>query len=300
MGKLKAAGAVVVVGSPGVVDSHTFRRNDPVKLAGVYNDNLAQLRDLARQVAETNGFPFANVHDTMMGAMTRAKAALGEAYHVGGGDGVHPAANGQLAMAHAFLKGLGFDGDLGTITVDLTGGAEARNGHRVISFANGTLEVESSRIPFSFTGDEKSPDGTRGILPFLPFNEELNRLTLVARNAPSDKVKVTWGAESRVFARADLERGVNLAAAFTQHPLVGQFQKIDAAVRRQQGFQTPMIKGTISPQREWINRNPPDAKLNAALVQVRDRLWELEAEKQAAVRAAIAPVKHTLKVEAAE
>ena len=36
-------------------------------------------------------------------------------------DGVHPAANGHLIMAYAFLKGLGCDGNVGTITLDLAG-----------------------------------------------------------------------------------------------------------------------------------------------------------------------------------
>jgi len=54
-------------------------------------------------------------------------------------------AAGQLLMAYAFLRGLGFDGDLGTITVDMTGPATASGGHKVLSGANGKAEIESSR-----------------------------------------------------------------------------------------------------------------------------------------------------------
>ena len=42
-------------------------------------------------------------------------------YHVAGADGVHPAANGHLIIAYAFLKALGCDGNIGTIKVDLCG-----------------------------------------------------------------------------------------------------------------------------------------------------------------------------------
>ena len=43
------SGARVVIGSPGAVDTDTFRRPDLP--ATVYNENLAQLRDLARELA---------------------------------------------------------------------------------------------------------------------------------------------------------------------------------------------------------------------------------------------------------
>ena len=55
---------------------------------------LGELRDIAKEVAEKNGCAFADVYGTMVDAMTKAKAKYGEKYHVAGGDGVHPAANG--------------------------------------------------------------------------------------------------------------------------------------------------------------------------------------------------------------
>ncbi|MDB6072946.1 MAG: hypothetical protein JWO89_586, partial [Verrucomicrobiaceae bacterium] len=45
--KLKGVGTRVVVGSPGVVDSNSFKKIDPA----VYNDNLGHLRDIAHQIA---------------------------------------------------------------------------------------------------------------------------------------------------------------------------------------------------------------------------------------------------------
>ncbi|PIY51148.1 MAG: hypothetical protein COZ06_05710 [Armatimonadetes bacterium CG_4_10_14_3_um_filter_66_18] len=155
--RLKAVGATVVVGLPGAVDTKYFR-NDPNQ-ATVYNDNLAHLRDLAKQVAADNGMPFANVHDVMVEAMTKGKAALGDDYDVCGRDGVHPRPNGHIVMAYAFLEAMGFDGDLGTITVDLKGDSAATAGHKVLSAKDGTVELESSRYrsASTATGRARAP-----------------------------------------------------------------------------------------------------------------------------------------------
>jgi hypothetical protein len=114
--------------------------------------------------------------------MTQAKAKYGKQYHVGGSDGIHPAANGQLVMAYAFLKALGCSGDIGTITLDLAAkSAQATAGYKILSVTDGAIEVESSRYPFCFFGDPARPESTRGIIEFIPFNEELNRYRLVVK-----------------------------------------------------------------------------------------------------------------------
>ena len=107
----------VVVGSPGCVDSDTFRKN-PAQGA-MYNKTLAEMRDIARDVAKEENVIFANVYDPMMDAMAKTKAKYGKSYHLAGVHGVHPDLNGHLVMAYAFLKALGCDGDIGTITVDI-------------------------------------------------------------------------------------------------------------------------------------------------------------------------------------
>ena len=77
---------------------------------------------------QEEGVVFANVLDPMIDVMTKAKAKYGHDYHLAGGDGVHPDRNGHLVMAYAFLKALGCDGNIGSITVDLT--AEPGSGQR--------------------------------------------------------------------------------------------------------------------------------------------------------------------------
>lgn len=306
--KLKAANVTVVVGSPGAVDDYFFGRgpnSDGVTdRSKVYNPTLAKLRDIAHAIADDAGVPFANVHDAMTDVMHRAQAGdkLGGKYPVCGFDGVHPDANGQLVMAYAFLKAMKLDGDLGTVTVDFAGPSAAENGHKVASSEGGKVVVESLRVPFAFAGDAKSANGTRSILPFLPFNDELNRFTLKVKNAPADKLKVTWGKDSKTFTKAELEKGVNLAAAFESHPLKPAFDKIDAATANQQNFQTFMIKGVITNHRGLAGLAKEDAEIGAAMAKIQERLWAKEDANHAAVRELVpkAPISHTIAVEKAD
>jgi len=291
--KLKAGGVrFIVVGSPGCVDSDTFRK-DP-KQAEVYNHTLSQLRDIAGEVAAEEGVTFADVYSPMLATMQKAKARYGAEYHVCGADGVHPAANGHLIMAYAFLKALGCTGDIGTITVDLAGGkATATEGHKVIESSGGTIEIESTRYPFCFTGDASSPAATSGIIEFLPFNQELNRLMLVAQNPGAERVKVTWGEESREFSADQLAAGVNLAAEFPRNPFCAQFKEAEEAIRAQQNFQTPMIKRLVNAAPAFKELLPQQQGLVDELIAAAQKRDE---ELSAASRAAVKPVRHHILV----
>ena len=76
-------------------------------------------------------------------------------YEVTGNDGIHPGWAGQVIMAWAFLRAMGLDGDIGTITVDFDANtATASPGHSVSSFVDGKLTIVSSRYPFCAEGDE--------------------------------------------------------------------------------------------------------------------------------------------------
>ena len=105
----------------------------------------------------------------------------------------------------------------------------------------------------------------------------------------------------RKIAKADLEKGINLAAEFQNHPLLAPFLKVDAAVANQQNFQTLMIQSFISNHRHLAGAAKEDPELGAAMAKVRDRLWAKEDANHAAVRAALpkAPVVHAITVEKA-
>jgi lysophospholipase L1-like esterase len=289
----------VVVGSPGVVDPAFFppeyiqtRFGNPPNYPGIYNETLGQLREIARGVAKEQGVTFADVYGPMMEAMEKGKAKYGQKYHVGGADGVHPGPNGQLVMAYAFLKALGCDGEIGTITVDLEGGrAEATDGHKVLSAGQGAVEVESSRYPFCFFGDPKEPGATSGIIEFVPFNQDLNRFMLVVKNAPA-KVKVTWGKSSKEFTKEQAEKGINLAAEFIDNPFCENFQKVEKAVKRQQMFETAVTKTVFHLKPETVGgRQEGFDALKAGVMREDDRLAEESV-------GTVTPVRHAIKVEA--
>jgi lysophospholipase L1-like esterase len=294
---------LIVVGSPGVVDADTFLRADPndpekdpkkkrkISAAPMYNATLAAERDIAKEIAAKNGCAFADVHGAMLDAMTKAKAKYGPKYHVGGGDGVHPSQNGQLCMAYAFLKGLGVDGNVGTITVDLAGNkAEATEGHKVLGVKDGAVEVESTRYPFCFYGDPAKTDATSGIIEFLPFNQDLNRYTLVVKGV-TGKAKVTWGKNSKEFAAADLEKGINLAAEFVlDNPFSEPFKKVEDLVKKQQAAETPLVKKTLNDLPKAKDKAGAEAAATEEMAKAKGLFDE-------AAMAAKAPVKHVIQIE---
>ena len=292
----------IVVGSPGCVDTETFQRNDPtdpekkrkVNQSEMYNKTLAGLRDIGREVAAQQGVTFANVFDTMMEAMTKAKAKYGAKYYVPGADGFHPGPNGQLVMAYAFLRALGCDGEIGTIAVDLAGGKSgATDGHKVLSASGGTIEVESTRYPFCFYGDPASPNSTSGIIEFIPFNHDLNRLTLMVSGLKGERARVTWGNGSKQFSKADLQKGINLAAEFpVGNPFSEQFKKVEDLIRKQQNAETPLVKKTLHDlaTKKDVNKEEGEKKAQEEMANAK-RLFD---EAAAAAKTA---VRHTIKIE---
>jgi len=293
--KFKDAGARVVVGSPGCVDSTTFK-------FGVspddYNKTLASLRDVARQVAEENGCGFADVHQIMFDTMAKAKAKYGDKYPIAGNDGIHPGANGHLVMAYAFLKALGCDGDIGTITVDLgSNKATATQGHVVKSVESGAVTIESSRYPFCFFGDDKSPDATTGIIQFFPFNDDLNRFKLIVSGGNADRYKITWGETSKEFSAAALSKGVNLAAEFIANPFCKPFRDGEKSIRDQQNFETLMIKQLVHSLAQYKEMLPED---KSQFDQICDDAGKKDAKLMSSAREAVKPVTHIIKIEAAK
>ncbi len=307
LGKLDELGVkMVVVGSPGAVDTNFFRPGQkmgeqPSHVA--YNDTLAHLRDIDRKLAAEMHQRFADVHAAMVEAMGKANEKLGPKYDVCGGDGFHPGPNGQLLMAYAFLKGLGLDGRIGEVAVDFGGNGTATPtaGHEVVAVSRdggkAMVELLSRRWPFCFDGDGKSSSSTRSILPFVPFNDELNRFTLKVGGLQAPHAKVTWGTESREFTKEQLVAGVNLAAEFAKTPFDDSFAKLQAAVAAKQAFETFMIKQIVTDFRMIPDIGTDKEVQDAAAVLTRKLMGRWEQLDKAA-REQVQPVRHTLVVEA--
>ena len=294
--KAKALGVTTIIaGTPGAVDTKYLLK--PGATAAQYNDNLSHLGALDKKLSEELHTGFADVHKEMEAAMTKAKAALGAEYDVCGRDGVHPGPNGHLLMAAAYLKALGVNGNIGDITVDMTGASSASEGHHATG-SNGSAEIESTTYPFCFDGDAKSSSGTRSILPFCKFNDELNRLTLHVKNLAAEKAKVTWGAESKEFTKAQLSKGINLAAEFAKTPFDAAFFTFMNAVAVKQNYETAMIKNMITNFRSFTADVKEDAEFASALEILKKKVVLKQEKFDAAERQLLVPVKHTVKVEA--
>ena len=299
--QLKAAGVQkIAVGSPGGVDPDFFTR--PTIKGEVYNENLAQLRDIAHKLADQGGHAFANVHDEMMNALPKTKAALGKGYGPFGGDGFHPAPAGQLLMAAAFLKALGVDGNIGEITLDwASGAAKATAGHEVVGNGNATADkksvtLSSTRWPFCFDADATQANSTRSILPFCDFNEKLNRLVLKVPGFPAAKGKVQWGEQVKEFTQAQLQAGINLAAEFPATPFDAAFADFMGTVGAKQAFETGAIKNLITNFRAFAEDAKGDAELGAAFDVIRKKVGSKNNDADVIVRKKLKAVKHEISV----
>lgn len=240
----KAAGARVVLGSSGTIHSVPPWVKSAKGTWETLNLALLQFRNIDIEIAEAEKVSFADVYWPMLAKGYESRAKYGEGFKLEGNDGVHPGWAGHVMMAAAYLKALGLSGDLGTVEVHLgSGAATARNGQSVSRLAAGGYTLRSERLPCSFEPGDLAKDSTLAAgLALSDFQNRFNRLTLKVAGAKSAQVKVTWGEQVKIFAAADLARGINLAAEFPQGPTKPAFDKIWQAVGAKQNFETKQIK----------------------------------------------------------
>ena len=250
---LKKGGVrAIVLGSSKCVDTFYFKHPDCTP--EVYNKTLGALADIDKDIAAKEGVVYADVFGITLDTMTKAKAKFGDNYEAAGGDGVHPGPNGHLVMAYAFLKALGCDGNIGTITVEYgLNQATGSPGQEIVSYKDGTVDVKSTRYPFCFSGtaDDKGSGTTAAIATVFPFNQDLNRYLLVVNGITTPNAKVTWGGVTKEYAAADLAKGINLAAEFLANPFVDQFNKVHAAVVLQEGQETLLSQTFMHDVASW-------------------------------------------------
>jgi lysophospholipase L1-like esterase len=285
----KAHGARVVQGSPGCVGKRPGWTKATNSTTEDLNLNLCALRNIGIEVAKKEKEAFADVFWPMLVEGHEAMLKYGDGYALPGKDGVHPGWAGHLVMAYAFLHSFGLEGDIGTFTVDLgRNSAKVSAGHELIGFENGELRVTSHKYPFCIgDGDPAKDDNIRSGTMLVPFNEELNRLTLVAKHGKAKAYKVTWGEGSKVYSARELARGVNLAADFGRNPFSDAFKRVDDAVAKKQEFETHQIKAVF---------HGPQGKADMEGVAVSTE--KERAPLAAAIKEAFVPVTHTIKIEA--
>ncbi len=284
----KQHGVRVIQGSPGTVGKMPAWVKRADGTVEDLNHSLAEFRNLGVRLASEEQVAFADVFCPMLVGGFEAKQHCGQDYMISGKDGVHPGWAGHLVMAYAFLKAMGLDGQIGTITLDMTAGkATASEGHRLLATEAGRIEVESSRYPFCATGPANEDSSIRSGMTLVPFNSELNRFLLVVRNAPPGRYTVTWGEASKTYTAQELAKGVNLAADFETNPLSEAFKRVDEAVAKKQAYETRQIKDLFhGPE------GHADMTMTATLTE------KVRAPLAVAINAALVPVRHTIAVKA--
>jgi hypothetical protein len=122
-------------------------------------------------------------------------------------------------------------------------------------------------------------------MSLAPFNQQLNRLTLVVKNIGAPRCQVLWGGVTNTYLADQLAAGINLADDFAVNPFSVAFQKVDLAVAAKQDYETRQIRTSF---------HSPEARTNMAAVVVRT-----EAERAPLVEAmgaAFVPVRHVLRL----
>ena len=307
----ESKGVRVILGSAGCVGKVPPWPKDRSFTVDQLNQNLGTLRNIDIALAESEKVGFADVFWPMLNAGATARQRYDTNYNISGGDGVHPGWAGHTVMAYAFLKAMGLDGDLGTFTVDLKKNKmKTSKGHEVVSAKDGEYQIKSSRYPFcpcepETTANNRYPvcgkddvskdNNIRSGMTLIPFNQDLNRLTLVAKNGSAQQYQVTWGGESKTFSAAQLEQGINLAAEFPNNPFGEAFAKVDAAVTAKQNFETKEMKQDFRP------KDVPHPTIEQVTAQTENVVGEDEKKHDAlavAVREAFVPVTYTIKISA--
>lgn len=281
----------VVVGSPGCAGKIASWVKSRAGNLEQHNVHLCALRDIAMGVAEREGVRFADIFWPMYQAQVLAPAmhhaTEEKPYLVAGHDGIHPGWAGQVIMAWAMLRSLGIRGDIGEISVDLTTGKVVTSaGHQIDSIREGKLTVTSTRYPFCASGSIDDHNSIRSGLTLVPFNEELNRLTLKVKAAHAGKYRITWGDRSREFAAEELASGINLAAEFPDNPFCGPFERVSEAVGKKQAYETEQVKRAFHSREARADFQSVVAKTEA----IRQPLATAVAES-------VQPVTHTIAIQ---
>jgi lysophospholipase L1-like esterase len=283
---LEQAGSRVVLGSPGCVGASVCADHAPFTQDEM-NVSLCAFRDLDIAIAAKAHARFADVFWTMFKAGYEAGknyGSDGHVYRISGQDGVHPGWGGHLVMAYAFLRAMGLDGDLGTLTVDLGAHtATGTAGHTVESFTGDQLNIVSTKYPFCASGEIDSDNSIRSGTTLVPFYEELSRFRLVISHASAAHYQVVWGNSTNTYSSEQLAAGVNLAADFRDNPFCDPFKRVDEAVAAKQAYETKQIK-------EVFHSPAAQADMEKAVVETETE----RAPLAAAIVATMQPVRHTI------
>jgi lysophospholipase L1-like esterase len=257
--RLRETGCRIVLLTPGIVDEGI----NPALAQAEYNRaGLRRLADEVTRLAADENLPVCDLHALMTDVDARAKAA--DATFCMVPDGVHPDPAGHLVMAFGLLQALGVPPRRQEVAVDLstrkTATSTGLSARHLLRDAHGFgLELQLDRLPFFVE------PLARKVLPFLPFQETFNQLTLRVEGLKTSRACLrSPAARGPSIAREELAAGIDL---FSQWSL-------DAVQRAEQVHRYTLEKNQIY-YRIWrvlglngVNSSFHNARAHAAGVRL--------------------------------
>jgi lysophospholipase L1-like esterase len=297
---MKKSNVKMILGSPGVVDSHSWRSNEP-EADVYYNANLAKLSAIVKDIARKHKLTTSDVNSQMSKFMKAAKAKYGQQYVVGGRDGIHPEANGHFIMAYSFLKSLKLPEKIAEINIDFQSQkVELSQGHKLQSKQFGAqeikIQVESSKYPFCFhsRGELKNENNLLGVLPFIDFQEKFNNFELKVNNIPTKTVSVRWGTKTKTFTKKELATGINLADEFIENPFQSAFLNISNLIYHKQRFETSFVKRSFSGLRAIQGDFTDDKQTMSFIEQIKKKYINKHAQITTDLKRKIKAIDHEI------
>jgi hypothetical protein len=251
------------------------------------------MRNEAAAIASVEQLPFVDHFWNLYRARFTSAEKYGEDYAVCGmDDGVHPSWAGHVVMAFGLFTALGFDGDLGSFTIDLaTKSAVTTGDHIFKAEADNAYAFVGKRYPFCAEGQLDKDWFIRSGMTLVPFNQQFNRMILKVTGATAARYRIAWTDaqnmlnEWHIYTSAELQKGINLADDFQRTPFSNNFHRIDDLV-----FQKQSVESAIT----WM-------ETNAQWTEAGLRAYEAErVQLLNQIKRAFVPVTHNIRIEAVE
>lgn len=205
---VKAAGARVVLLTPGCVDPEADKYRMLKKDAWTYNETLELLAREVRALAAKEAVPLVDLFPLMLDVQARAKADAPGFTMIP--DGIHPDAAGHAVMAYALLKALGCAGPAAGLAIDAAAGKFNADRCTVRD-----LRVGPARIAFTRADEALPVDFYPAIAPmprYLPLQDAFNRYPFRVTGLANGRWRLAVdGTVAGTFTAAELAAGVDLA-----------------------------------------------------------------------------------------
>ncbi len=211
---LKAAKVRVVLLTPGMVD---HAQNKDLKAVNYSGKSLRILADFVLELAKREKLPVFDIHRLMTQVDTAAKKVDSKFTMIP--DSVHPDPAGQLVMAYGLLQAMGVPPLTESAEIDVAAGkAKCRKGMKVSgvkALDHGyEFKVKLACPPFFVE------PVARKVLPFLPFQETYNSLSLSFRGGAAERYFFKSGSSrSESLSFKELRKGVNLSSLWQSEPV---------------------------------------------------------------------------------